>query len=107
MLVKAYMSGQNRAPPTVERFQNTTRFLERAEPWLMESEAENNLILAIAHGQRGTASGHGESSVYLAVVAEQGEVRGCAFRTPPLKVGLTRMPPGAIEPLVDDLRSLY
>ena len=34
-------------------------------------------------------------------------MRGCAFRTPPLKVGLTRMPLAAIGPLVDDILSMY
>jgi predicted GNAT family acetyltransferase len=101
------MKDPERREVAVSRFDDATRFLERAESWLMASEAENNLILAVAHRLRGTGSEHRESSAYLAVVERGGEVRGCAFRTPPLKVGITRMPHAAIAHLAEDIRRVY
>lgn len=74
-------------------------FLTRAEAWLLEHEAENNLILGIAAQLRSAPA----SDAYLATLEHDGLVTGCAFRTPPFKLGVTRMPTGAIAALVDDV----
>jgi ribosomal protein S18 acetylase RimI-like enzyme len=88
-------------------FHDAGRFLERAERWLLESEAENNLILAIAERHRAAAPARDEPRVYLAAIVDDEEVCGCAFRTPPLKLGITRMPRQAIEPLVQEVHSVF
>jgi predicted GNAT family acetyltransferase len=44
---------------------------------------------------------------YLAAVELDGEVVGCAFRTPPMKVGITRMPRDAIPALIDHIESRF
>jgi len=40
-------------------------------------------------------------------VERSGELVGCAFRTPPYKAGLTRMPAAAAAAVADDLRQLF
>jgi len=89
----------------IERFRDAALFLERAEPWLLRAEAENNLLLAVAHHHR--AADPVDEALYLAAVVVDGAVSGCAFRTPPLKVGLTRMPREAIGPLAEDVAAAF
>ena len=67
-------------------------FRERAEPWLMKAEDEHNLILGLSSALAGTDPGEGENRQLWATVEAHGSVVGCAFRTPPYKLGLTRMP---------------
>lgn len=81
-------------------------FLARAGRWLLEQEAEHNLILGIAH-QLLSGKHPYSPPIYLATVESGGEVLGCAWRTPPHKVGLTRMPEEALPMLADDLAELY
>ena len=78
-------------------------FLARAEAWLLEHEAENNLILGIAAQLRQTPS----ANAYLVTLEHDGVVTGCAFRTPPFKLGVTRMPAGAAAALVDDAAAMF
>lgn len=90
---------------TVERYADAERFLEAAQDWLLQAEAENNLPLGIALNSRGrTAAG---SPPYWAIVREGRDVVGCACRTPPYPLVLTRLPPAAIAALVDDVGSVY
>jgi predicted GNAT family acetyltransferase len=44
---------------------------------------------------------------YLATLEHEAEIVGCAFRTPPYKLGVTRMPVGAAEVLVGDVAGVY
>lgn len=74
---------------------NAADFLERGGPWLMENEAENNLVLGIA-AQLQSAP---QPDAFLATLEHDDEVVGCAFRTPPFKLGVTRMPAGAAKAL--------
>ena len=73
-------------------------FLDRALPWLLETEAENNLILGLALARREGAP-PGEPPAWWGTVEEESRILGATFRTPPHMVGLTRMPAGAV-PLV-------
>ncbi len=81
-------------------------FLDRAEPWLLLREAENNLPLGVAWSlaEKGREPG---SSLYFATVESGDDVVGCAFRTPPYKLGLTRMPLEAAPLLARDLTEVY
>ena len=81
-------------------------FSRRAEGWLMQAEAEHNLILGIARRLAGSREGY-EPPIYLATVESDGEVRGCAFRTPPFKLGLTRMPSAAVSALAEAVACVY
>jgi GNAT superfamily N-acetyltransferase len=90
----------------LESFRDGGAFLDRARPWLMESEAEHNLMLAVADGHR-SAVATDEPPLFVAVAREDDAVCGCAFRTPPLKLGITRMPAEAIALLADEVRSVF
>jgi predicted GNAT family acetyltransferase len=88
---------------SVQRHANAHAFLDRAGPWLLRAEAENNLILGIA----AALAADGATDAWLATVEHGSDVVGCAFRTPPWKIGLTRMPQDALPALVDAVRHVY
>ena len=67
-------------------------FLRRAEGWLMLREDENNLALSLAHALADTPPLDGAEGYRFATVDVAADVAGCAFRTPPHKLLLTRMP---------------
>lgn len=90
----------------VVRHPNAAAFLARAEDWLLLREAEHNLILGIAASVRDGATTY-EPPHYFATIERAGEIVGCAFRTPPYKLGVTRMPADAAEALAADLAKLY
>ena len=88
------------------RFTTATSFLDRAKPWLLRNEAEHNLILGVA-GQLESGSHPYEEPILLATVEGPDGVAACAFRTPPIKLGLTRVPEEAVALLVDEASILY
>ena len=90
----------------IVRHSGPRAFLERAEPWLLQREAENNLVLGLAASLAEGASGY-SSPLYFATVERAGQVAGCAFRTPPYKIGLTRMPLDAAPLLARDVAEVY
>lgn len=96
----------------VRRFEDPVSFRERAEPWLLEREAEHNLLLGVLRTLEENPDRY-DPPVYLAVVerpgpdGEGGEVVGCAFRTPPHNLGLTRLPTDALPALVSDAAAVY
>ncbi len=90
----------------VTRFTDANGFLRRAEPWLLEREAEHNLLLGIAR-QLAAGTPRFEKPTYLATVDHHGDIYGCAFRTPPRKFGITDLPLSAIPGLVEDVRQVY
>lgn len=72
----------------------------------MTAEAENNLLLGIALGAKGRAPG-GAQPPYWATVRSESQVVGCACRTPPYRLVLSRLPAAAIDALVDDVTAMY
>lgn len=74
-------------------------FLRRAGGWLGRWEDEHNLILSLAALLAGAPPSPGPDGYFFATVEERGHVRGCVFRMPPYKMGVTRMPLAA-APLV-------
>jgi predicted GNAT family acetyltransferase len=81
-------------------------FAERAVPWLLQSEAEHNLILGIIEQLKRTGV-VGIAAPYLVTIEQAGRVVGCVFRTPPYKLGLTRLPHGAIADLVNEVAEVF
>lgn len=69
----------------------------------MRSEAENNLVLGVARRIRDDKASAAEA-YYWVTVEHDDRVVGCAFRTPPHQVGLSRMPLEAIPLLAEDVR---
>lgn len=78
-------------------------FLDRAKEWLLEREAENNLILGIAAQLQVSPL----PNAYFVTVEHDHEIVGCGFRTPPYKLGLTRMPAGAARALARDAVDVF
>lgn len=95
----------HRVPATLVTHASARAFLDRAGPWLLQREAEHNLLLGIAH--RLAEKERLPDDVLLATVEQDEAVVGCAFRTPPWKLGLTGMPTEAIEPVVDTVAGRY
>jgi GNAT superfamily N-acetyltransferase len=88
----------------LQRHANVHKFAARALSWLLQSEAEHNLILGIMAQIKASP---GPTTPYFATIEADGQVVGCAFRTPPYKFGITRMPPGAIPDLVNDVSEIF
>jgi uncharacterized protein len=93
------------SPLQIVRHPDVDAFAARATPWLLQAEAEHNLVLGIMEQLKAHRSIPGEP--YLVTVEENHSVVGCAFRTPPYKLGLTRMPHGAIAALVNDVADVF
>lgn len=92
--------------PRVVRHGDAGAFLGRAGAWLARREAENNLILGLA-AVLATGDHPYRPPIYLATVEGEGELLGCAWRTPPFKAGLTRMPPEAGAAVAVDMADVY
>jgi uncharacterized protein len=85
----------------IDRHGNAPAFLRRARQWLLQTEAEHNLMLDLA--ERAVS----RDDLYVATVEENDTVVGCALRTPPRKLVITRVPPGAVSALVVDVAACY
>ena len=90
----------------VVRAETPAAFFDRCGSFLMAAEAEHNLILGLADA---LVSGRHDFTepIYLAWAEAQGAVLGIAFRTPPFKVGVSRLPPEAAPILAADLAEVY
>jgi uncharacterized protein len=87
------------------RYTDVPAYIRAAAPWLLRSEPEHTLILGLlTELQRGEVS---SEPVYMATVEVDGAVAGCALRTPPHKLLVTRMPERAIPALVADVSACY
>jgi hypothetical protein len=92
--------------PTLHRYADARAFLARAEPWLQTREIEHAVVLQSARQARADDT-HYERPIYWATIESNGQIVGCAYRTPPFKVGLTALPDAAVGLLVADLAATY
>lgn len=83
-----------------------TSFVAIAAPWLMRDEAEHSLLLGIV-SDLGAPRHRYDGPPYLVVVRDGERLVGCAFRTPPYKLGLTRMPAPAAAAVAGDAAALF
>lgn len=84
------------------RFDDVTKFCDRAEPFLQQDEVTHNLLLRLCKSFRLGNSRLQPS--YLAIVADSAKVVAVAIRTPPHPVVLSLVEDvAAIELLVNDL----
>ena len=90
----------------IHRYRDPALFLNRATPFLLRAEAENNLFLGMG-GRPGSPPPVLGEQCYLATIEQADEVVACAVRTPPYGVVITRAEPSALESLIDDLASNY
>jgi hypothetical protein len=88
------------------RHADARTFLERAEPWLQTREIEHAGALQSARQARADDT-HYERPIYWATIESNAEIVGCAYRTPPFRVGVTALPDAAIALLVADLAATY
>ena len=90
-------------PTRLVRPRSASEFLELVEPYLVQHEAEHNLILGIAIGLV-RDPGRFDRPPYLAAVDEAGRVVAVAVMTPPHNLVLSRVEtPGALALIADDL----
>lgn len=80
---------------------SASEFLDQSEAWLSQAEAENNLVLGVARQYQEDRS-HSGPQRYWATIHRANRVVGCAFRTPPLRLAITRMPLDAIPLLAEN-----
>jgi hypothetical protein len=91
---------------TLNRHPDARAFLTRAEQWLAAREIEHAVVLQSARQARANDT-HYERPMYWTTLEDDGRIVGCAYRTPPFKVGVTALPEAAIAPLVADLAATY
>jgi GNAT superfamily N-acetyltransferase len=91
---------------TLHRHADAHAFLERAESWLLEEEIERAVPLQTAlHAY--TDPSYYEEPTYWVTLEDDGRIVGCAFRTPPHHVFVTRMPAAAVPLLLESLKETY
>ncbi|HET8699715.1 MAG TPA: GNAT family N-acetyltransferase [Gammaproteobacteria bacterium] len=88
------------------RHANARAFLERAESWLAAREIENGMALITARNARLGESRY-EKPVYWATIEDNGAIIGCAFRTPPYRLGVTALTDTAIAALLVNVGGVY
>lgn len=89
------------------RHSSAESFLTLAGSWMMQSEAENNLILGFANAWAADPAFF-QTPPYLASVDANGRTVACAFRSPPHKLVLTRLGERkAAKLLATDALSVY
>jgi hypothetical protein len=90
---------------TVRLHRNAGDFLSATRDWLLEREAENNIVLSVA--QLLTTADHPfREPLYLASIAERDELVGCAVAAPPDGLELTDLPEGVSAELVSSVAQL-
>jgi uncharacterized protein len=90
----------------VVRHANARVFLARAEGWLAASEMENAMALTIARNARYEEWQY-EKPVYWATVEDDGKLVGCAFRTPPHRLGVTALNDTGIAATIVSVAQVY
>lgn len=82
-------------------------FMDVAGDWLLADEAANNLLLGIVRRLDASREQYEPPILLLTLHDDAGHVIGCAWRTPPYKLGLTAMPEEAATRLVPDVARVY
>ena len=89
------------------RHESAESFLKRAGSFLSLAEVKNNLILGIATALAQSLAPAGQLP-YLATIEERDTIVGCALRTPPHKLVITRIrSEAAPRALADDVLQIY
>jgi uncharacterized protein len=90
----------------VVRHADARAFLTRAESWLVASEMENGGALTSARNARIDDSRY-EKPVYWATIEDGGRILGCAFRTPPYRLGVTALNDTGIAAVIVNVAQVY
>ena len=90
------------APMQLRQFDAVGDFLGIAEPFLVDREAEHNLMLGVASSLTEAPEAY-SGPPYLAVVTDRDRVVAAAVQTPPFRLVLSEVDdPRAIGPLAED-----
>ena len=81
-------------------------FLARSEQWLARAEIEHSMALQSARVARND-DWQFQKPLYWATFEDAGQIVGCAFRTPPHRLGITAMPLEAVPALVESVGAIY
>jgi uncharacterized protein len=73
----------------LHRFDSIDKFWDKTQTYLLQHEAENNVLLGIAHTLRNNPTRY-PNPPYLAMVEIGGEIVATAIRTPPRKLLLSK-----------------
>ena len=91
----------------VERHAEAAPFLDRAGEFLLEREAEHNLMIGLATRLQTTPRLYGDDP-YMAVLLDGDQVIAASLRTPPHYLILSEMPADLdLEPLAGDVASVF
>ena len=91
----------------VERHDDAGSFLARAGDFLLEREAEHNLMIGLASRLQTNPRLYGEDA-YMAALLEGDEVVAASLRTPPHNLILSEMSGDLdLEPLAEDVASVF
>jgi uncharacterized protein len=87
---------------SVRLHRGASQFLSATRDWLLEREAENNVVLSVANLLT-TADHPFREPLYLASIKERGKLIGCAVAAPPDGIELTELPEGVAAELVPSI----
>ena len=88
----------------LHKFDSIDKFWDATQAYLLQNEAENNLLLAVAHTLLHNPARYPDPP-YLAMVESDGEVVATALRTPPHKLLLSKVSNIKAVPLIaEDLQ---
>ncbi len=96
----------HQTPCEVRVLTDAAEFASIAGPWLLEREAEHNLLIGLT-AQLVAGTSLFNKPNFHAVIMRDGSIVGCAFRTPPYKLLVTRMPLDCVDALVHSVRLAY
>ncbi len=91
---------------TIRLHSDARAFLAYAGPWLMRAEVEHAMPLQSARAACLDDS-HFQTPLYWTTIEEGGQIIGCAFRTPPYRLGITALPLETIPALVEHVAGIY
>ena len=89
----------------IYRHSDARAFLARAEQWLERAPMQHAMALQSARFARSDSPR--VEPRFWATLEEADEIVGCAFRTPPFRLGITALPLAAVPLLVESLAPVY
>jgi len=90
---------------SVRLYSGADQFLSATRDWLLEREAENNVVLSVAY-LLATSDHPFREPLYMASIEERGKLIGCAVAATPDGIELTELPEGAAAELVAGIASV-
>lgn len=90
----------------IQTFTDSSEARRVLEPWLLQREPEHGLTIGILRALE-TGQHDYEAPLFVAAVLKDSEVMGCAYRTPPYKLGLSEIPLGALPALAREVASRF